>query len=78
MDVAEETDVDLEKGKGLTIKLLAIGNLNDRGEREVFFDLNGQMRTIFVQDKKASKVTFAVYRSFFQKLSNIICALKCN
>lgn len=55
LDVAEEIDVDIDRGKTLAIKLLAIGKLNNRGEREVFFDLNGQMRAIFVQDKEASK-----------------------
>lgn len=54
--MAEEIDVDIDRGKTLAIKLLAIGKLNNRGEREVFFDLNGQMRAIFVQDKEASKV----------------------
>lgn len=56
LDIAEECDVEIEKGKTLAIQLLAEGKLNKRGEREVFFDLNGQMRSIFVQDKEASKV----------------------
>lgn len=30
--------------------------MNKIGEREVFFDLNGQMRSIFVLDTEASKV----------------------
>ncbi|VDM24537.1 unnamed protein product [Toxocara canis] len=55
IDVAEEMDVEIEHGKTLAIQLLAVGKLNVRGEREVFFDLNGQMRTIYVQDKEASK-----------------------
>ncbi|KAK0411400.1 hypothetical protein QR680_005636 [Steinernema hermaphroditum] len=55
LDIAEETDVEIEHGKTLAIQLLAEGKLNKRGEREVFFDLNGQMRSIFVQDKEASK-----------------------
>lgn len=34
---------------------MAEGKLNSKAEREVFFELNGQMRSIFVQDKEASK-----------------------
>lgn len=49
--------VEIEPGKTLAIQLLAEGKMNDRAEREVFFDLNGQMRSIYVQDKKASKVS---------------------
>ncbi|KAK6016824.1 carboxylase domain protein, partial [Ostertagia ostertagi] len=55
LDIAEEVDVEIEKGKTLAIQLLAEGKLNVKGEREVFFYLNGQMRSIFVQDKEASK-----------------------
>ena len=35
--------------------MLARGKLNNKGEREVFFELNGQMRSIFVRDEEASK-----------------------
>ncbi|KAK6753383.1 hypothetical protein RB195_012772 [Necator americanus] len=55
LDIAEEVDVEIEKGKTLAIQLLAEGKLNKRGEREVFFYLNGQMRSMFIQDKEASK-----------------------
>ncbi|KHJ85656.1 carboxylase domain protein [Oesophagostomum dentatum] len=55
LDIAEELDVEIEEGKTLAIQLLAEGKLNPKGEREVFFYLNGQMRSIFIQDKEASK-----------------------
>ncbi|CAD5229309.1 unnamed protein product [Bursaphelenchus okinawaensis] len=55
LDTAEETDVTIEKGKTLVIKHLAEGKINANAEREVFFELNGQMRSIFVQDKEAAK-----------------------
>ncbi|VDM69295.1 unnamed protein product [Strongylus vulgaris] len=55
LDIAEELDVEIEEGKTLAIQLLAEGKLNSKGEREVFFYLNGQMRSIFIQDKEASK-----------------------
>ena len=37
------------------VKVLAIGELKTNGEREVFFELNGQLRSLFVKDKSAQK-----------------------
>ena len=48
--------VEIERGKTLHIVVLAKGNLTKNGEREVFFELNGQMRTVLVKDKEAMKV----------------------
>lgn len=49
--VGEEFEVTLERGKTLHIKALAVSEtLTHRGEREVFFELNGQLRTILVKD----------------------------
>lgn len=53
--IAEEFPVSLEKGKTLHIKTLAMGDLRKDGTREVFFELNGQLRSVIVQDKEASK-----------------------
>lgn len=36
------------------MKLLAIGDLK-HGQREVFFELNGQLRSLFVRDKTVQK-----------------------
>uniref|UniRef100_A0AC34GUA6 Lipoyl-binding domain-containing protein n=1 Tax=Panagrolaimus sp. ES5 TaxID=591445 RepID=A0AC34GUA6_9BILA len=47
--------VEIEKAKTLTIQLLARGKLDNKCEREVFFELNGQMFSIFVRDEEASK-----------------------
>lgn len=49
----EELAVSIEHGKTLIIRLTAVGELND-GMREVFFELNGQARSIFVRDESAS------------------------
>jgi len=59
-NIAEETDVEIEKGKTLNIKTLALGDLDkSSGTREVFFEVNGYMRTIFVEDKaKTSTMSF--------------------
>lgn len=35
--------VEIEQGKTLIIQMLAEGKLNKKGEREVFFELNGTM-----------------------------------
>lgn len=34
---------------------MAEGKLNSKGERETFFELNGQMRSMFILDQEASK-----------------------
>jgi len=48
--------VEIEKGKTLNINTIAKSDLTKNGEREVFFELNGQMRSVIVKDKKATKV----------------------
>ncbi|XP_003704283.1 pyruvate carboxylase isoform X1 [Megachile rotundata] len=54
--VAEEFDVTIEKGKTLAIKTLAVAeDLTKNGEREVFFEMNGQLRSVFIKDKEAVK-----------------------
>ncbi|XP_041926569.1 pyruvate carboxylase, mitochondrial [Alosa sapidissima] len=53
--IAEEIEVELERGKTLHIKALALGNLNKIGQRGVFFELNGQLRTVLVKDTLAMK-----------------------
>ncbi|KAI5358758.1 putative biotin/lipoyl attachment, pyruvate carboxyltransferase, biotin-binding, carboxylase [Septoria linicola] len=54
-EIGEEFHVELEKGKVLILKLLATGPLSDQtGQREVFFEVNGEMRQVTVQDKHAA------------------------
>uniref|UniRef100_A0A7N4UZE0 Pyruvate carboxylase, mitochondrial n=1 Tax=Sarcophilus harrisii TaxID=9305 RepID=A0A7N4UZE0_SARHA len=53
--IAEEFEVELERGKTLHIKALAMGALNRAGQRQVFFELNGQVRSILVKDTQAMK-----------------------
>ncbi|KAK2827106.1 hypothetical protein Q7C36_018032 [Tachysurus vachellii] len=53
--IAEEFEVELERGKILHIKALALGDLNKAGQREVFFELNGQLRSVLVKDTVALK-----------------------
>lgn len=55
LDINEEMVVDIEQGKTLIIKLLAIGEISKKtGTREVFFELNGEMRSVTIDDKTIS------------------------
>ena len=64
--VGEEFEVEIEKGKTLHIKTLAMSeDLTSNGEREVFFELNGQLRSVFIKDNEAAKVTFFLLFFFF-------------
>ncbi|WDR04599.1 pyruvate carboxylase [Devosia rhodophyticola] len=47
----EELLVDLEKGKTLVLQYLGRAETNEKGQVRVFFDLNGQPRTITVPDR---------------------------
>lgn len=51
MKSGEDTTIEIAKGKTLLIRLLSIGPVDERGNRTVFFKLNGQTRAIEVQDK---------------------------
>ncbi|GES62524.1 pyruvate carboxylase [Aspergillus terreus] len=54
-EIGEEFHVELEKGKVLILKLLAIGPLSEQtGQREVFYEVNGEVRQVSIDDKKAS------------------------
>ncbi|CAF0801981.1 unnamed protein product [Rotaria sp. Silwood1] len=55
-DLNEMMDIELEHGKDLHIVVLAISELMvATGEREVFFQVNGQLRSMKVKDKAAIK-----------------------
>ncbi|WP_375566280.1 pyruvate carboxylase [Oceaniradius stylonematis] len=51
LPAAEEVFVDIEKGKTLVIRCLAVGEPDDKGMVTVFFELNGQPRRIKVPDR---------------------------
>ena len=54
-EIGEEFHVELEKGKVLILKLLAVGPLSEKtGQREVFYEMNGEVRQVTVEDKTAS------------------------
>ena len=51
METGEEIAVEIERGKTLVVRLLAVGDANEDTERSVFFELNGQPRQITVADQ---------------------------
>ena len=50
LEPEEEIAVDIEPGKTLIIRLLAVGDPDAEGMRRMFFELNGQPRTVAVAD----------------------------
>lgn len=70
--VGEVFDVTIEKGKTLGIKTLAVAeDLTKNGEREVFFEMNGQLRSVFIKDKEAVKVNVTSELSTLHFLRNV-------
>ena len=51
MKPEEEIFVDIEKGKTLVIRCLAVGDVDEKGMVTVFFEINGQPRRIKVPDR---------------------------
>jgi len=50
LDVNDEVSIDIEAGKTLIIKLNAIGRVHDDGNRNIYFELNGEPRVVMVKD----------------------------
>ena len=51
MKAEDEILVDIEKGKTLVVRCLAIGDVDEKGMVTVFFELNGQPRRVKVPDR---------------------------
>jgi pyruvate carboxylase len=51
LDIGEEISVEIDHGKILFIKLIGIGEANDEGYRNVFYELNGMPRECQVLDR---------------------------
>ncbi len=54
MQPDEEVTVDLEAGKSLVIRLQAMGEVDEDGYVRVFFELNGQPRTIRIVNRQVA------------------------
>lgn len=50
LHLGEEVEVEIEQGKTLIIKLIAVGPLSSNGNKTVYFELNGQPREVTVKD----------------------------
>ena len=57
-EIGEEFEVQIETGKTLNLKILAIGEANKQGKRELFCEVNGQLRPFLIEDKKETKVLY--------------------
>ncbi len=51
LEPGQEISIDLERGKTLIVLLVAVSEPHDDGTRTVFFELNGQPRSVVVQDR---------------------------
>jgi len=57
MEAGDQISVEIDPGKTLEIRLLDIGDARDDGDVRVFFELNGQPRTIRVPDRSIVATT---------------------
>ncbi len=51
MTPGEEASIDIEPGKTLVVRYLAMGDVDDDGNVKVFFELNGQPRVVKVPNR---------------------------
>ncbi|MXX89446.1 MAG: pyruvate carboxylase [Boseongicola sp. SB0665_bin_10] len=56
MEPGEEISVEIDPGVTLEIQLQAVADTNDEGVAKVFFELNGQPRTVRIADRSAQSV----------------------
>ncbi|MBP5856196.1 pyruvate carboxylase [Marivibrio halodurans] len=59
MEPGDEVTVEIEKGKILVIRLLTVAEPDEAGQREVFFELNGQPRMVRIADAKLAEKSIA-------------------
>jgi pyruvate carboxylase len=57
MEPGEEITAEIDPGKTLEIRLQAVAETNEEGEAKVFFELNGQPRTIRVANRLIKATT---------------------
>ncbi len=51
MGLGQELHLEVERGQGMVIRLVAISDPDSEGRRQLFFDLNGQPRRIEIHDR---------------------------
>ncbi len=57
MEAGEEISVEIDPGKTLEIRMITVGETTDDGDAKVFFELNGQPRTIRVPNRAVKAKT---------------------
>ncbi len=57
MEPGEEISAEIDPGKTLEIRMIALGDTTDDGDVKVFFELNGQPRTIRVANREVKAKT---------------------
>jgi pyruvate carboxylase len=55
LEPGQETSLEIEPGKVLIVRLVAVGKLEKDGTRDLIFELNGEARTITVRDQAAGQ-----------------------
>jgi pyruvate carboxylase len=50
MEVGDEIAIELETGRTLIVRFLVLGDVDEHGMRTVFFELNGQPRSVRIKD----------------------------
>jgi len=59
-DIGEEMHISIEKGKTLIIRLMAVGPVVEgRAQRDVWFEVNGEVRAVSVEDKNSAVETIS-------------------
>ncbi|WOI55336.1 pyruvate carboxylase [Palleronia sp. LCG004] len=59
MEPGDEISAEIDPGKTLEIRMQALGDTSDQGEVKVFFELNGQPRTVRVPNRKLAGTSVA-------------------
>ncbi|MCZ0964520.1 pyruvate carboxylase, partial [Paracoccus benzoatiresistens] len=54
MEPGDEISVEIDPGKTLEVRLLTLGDTDEKGQVKVFFELNGQPRQVRVPNRKAT------------------------
>jgi pyruvate carboxylase len=63
MEPGEEITVDIERGKTLIVRFVTVSDLHDDGTRTVFFELNGQPRSVRARDRSQEVVRVAARKA---------------
>ncbi len=56
MEPGDEISVEIDPGKTIEVRLQTVGETNEEGDVRVFFELNGQPRTVRVPDRKIQSI----------------------